>query len=176
MRSTAWGVRWRSAPASRFAESRSHFARARRLRKMVGGGMRQAGVLAAAGLYALDHNVTRLSEDHARAAALAETLRALGAGAVDHNTNMVFFTPADGDNAALGVALAKAGVRHFVYSAQIPIVGSAAQAGWSGLYNATLIASDQGDGQSGVYLQGKRITKASWVTSADEVIVAQVEL
>jgi threonine aldolase len=85
-------------------------ARARRLRKMVGGGMRQAGVLAAAGLYALDHNVTRLAEDHARAAALAETLRALGAGAVDHNTNMVFFTPADGDNAALGVALAKAGV------------------------------------------------------------------
>lgn len=75
-----------------------------------------------------------------------------------------------------GPALAKAGVRHFVYSAQIPIVGSAAQAGWSGLYNATLIASDQGDGQSGVYLQGKRITKASWVTSADEVIVAQVEL
>ena len=75
-----------------------------------------------------------------------------------------------------GPALAEAGVRHFVYSAQIPIVGSAAQAGWSGLYNATLIASDQGDGQSGVYLQGKRITKASWVTSADEVIVAQVEL
>lgn len=84
--------------------------RARRLRKMVGGGMRQAGVLAAAGLYALEHNVTRLAEDHARAAELAETLRGLGAGTVAHNTNMVFFTPEAGNNAALGAALAEAGV------------------------------------------------------------------
>jgi threonine aldolase len=43
-------------------------AKARRLRKMVGGGMRQAGVLAAAGLYALQHQVQRLVEDHAKAA------------------------------------------------------------------------------------------------------------
>lgn len=85
-------------------------ARARRLRKMVGGGMRQAGVLAAAGLYALEHNVARLAEDHARAAELAETLRGLGAGTVAHNTNMVFFTPEAGNNAALGAALAEAGV------------------------------------------------------------------
>jgi threonine aldolase len=49
-------------------------ARARRLRKLLGGGMRQAGVLAAAGLYALDNNIDRLAEDHARARALATAL------------------------------------------------------------------------------------------------------
>jgi threonine aldolase len=47
---------------------------ARRNRKMLGGGLRQAGILAAAGLYALDHNVARLGEDHRRARALAEGL------------------------------------------------------------------------------------------------------
>ena len=45
-----------------------------RLRKMLGGGMRQAGVLAAAGLYALEHHVARLPEDHARARRLAESI------------------------------------------------------------------------------------------------------
>lgn len=49
--------------------------RARRNRKMLGGGMRQAGILAAAGLYALENNVDRLSEDHANATLLAEGLR-----------------------------------------------------------------------------------------------------
>lgn len=48
--------------------------RARRLRKMVGGGMRQAGILAAAGLYALENNVERLADDHANAKLLAEGL------------------------------------------------------------------------------------------------------
>ena len=48
--------------------------KARRNRKMLGGGMRQAGILAAAGLYALDHNVERLAEDHRRARRLAEGL------------------------------------------------------------------------------------------------------
>lgn len=47
---------------------------ARRNRKMLGGGMRQAGILAAAGLYALEHNVARLAEDHRRAKVLAEGL------------------------------------------------------------------------------------------------------
>jgi len=85
-------------------------AQARRWRKMVGGGMRQAGVLAAAGLHALEHNVARLVEDHARAEALASALRDLGAGSVEQDTNMVFFTPVTGENAALGMALAKQGV------------------------------------------------------------------
>jgi threonine aldolase len=49
--------------------------RVRRLRKLVGGGTRQAGVVAAAGLYALDHNVARLAEDHANARDLAARLQ-----------------------------------------------------------------------------------------------------
>jgi threonine aldolase len=49
-------------------------ARARRLRKLFGGGMRQAGVLAAAALYALDHHVERLSEDHLHARVLAQAV------------------------------------------------------------------------------------------------------
>lgn len=65
--------------------------KARRLRKMAGGGMRQAGILAAAGLYALDHNVARLAEDHARAARLAEALREIpGIDVTAQHTNMVF--------------------------------------------------------------------------------------
>ncbi|WP_443944153.1 threonine aldolase family protein [Pedobacter sp. AW1-32] len=48
--------------------------KARKIRKAFGGGMRQAGFLAAAGIYALDHNVERLKQDHLHAAALAETL------------------------------------------------------------------------------------------------------
>ena len=49
---------------------------ARRHRKMLGGGMRQSGILAAAGLYALDHNIARLGDDHRRAQRLAEGLSA----------------------------------------------------------------------------------------------------
>ena len=65
--------------------------RARRWRKMAGGGMRQAGILAAAGLHALDHHVARLADDHARAARLAGALRGIdGVDAVEHHTNMVF--------------------------------------------------------------------------------------
>ena len=54
--------------------SRDFIARAHRIRKMAGGGMRQAGVLAAAALYALEHNVTRLADDHALARRLARGL------------------------------------------------------------------------------------------------------
>ena len=57
-------------------------AEARVLRKRLGGGMRQAGVLAAAGSYALDHHVERLAEDHRRAAQIAD---ALGVGPVETN-------------------------------------------------------------------------------------------
>lgn len=53
-------------------------ADARRNRKMLGGGMRQSGILAAAGMYALEHNVARMSEDHANAKRLAEGLRSIG--------------------------------------------------------------------------------------------------
>lgn len=65
-------------------------SRARRLRKMVGGGMRQAGQLAAAGLYALNHQVERLADDHANAQLLAEGLHAAGYRVEPVQTNMVY--------------------------------------------------------------------------------------
>jgi threonine aldolase len=63
---------------------------ARRWRKALGGGMRQAGVLAAAGLYALEHHVQRLAEDHANAEYLAEGLRAAGLKVTPPQTNVVY--------------------------------------------------------------------------------------
>ncbi|HVL75887.1 MAG TPA: low-specificity L-threonine aldolase [Noviherbaspirillum sp.] len=60
--------------------SKDFIARARRVRKMLGGGMRQAGMLAAAGLYALEHHVARLADDHANARLLAEGLGAAARG------------------------------------------------------------------------------------------------
>ena len=55
--------------------TKADMKRARKVRKVFGGGMRQAGILAAAGIYALDHQIDRLKEDHARARALGEILR-----------------------------------------------------------------------------------------------------
>ena len=68
--------------------SSSLIERAKRARKILGGGMRQAGVLAAAGLYALEHNADRLAEDHVNAERLAKGLREL-AQEVQLSTNMV---------------------------------------------------------------------------------------
>jgi threonine aldolase len=83
--------------------------KAKRARKILGGGMRQAGVIAAAGLYALEHNVERLAEDHENAARLAKGLGELGLK-VDLNTNMALVhIPAD-RAAALGEHLKKQGV------------------------------------------------------------------
>jgi len=66
--------------------------RAHRFRKMFGGGMRQAGILAAAALYALEHHVDRLADDHANAHRLAEGLTALGIEvAPAPQTNIVLF-------------------------------------------------------------------------------------
>jgi len=55
--------------------TKSHIKEARRVRKKFGGGMRQAGFLAAAGIYALQNNIERLADDHRHAAVIAETLR-----------------------------------------------------------------------------------------------------
>jgi len=66
---------------------------ARRLRKRLGGGMRQVGILAAAALHALEHNVSRLAEDHANARALARGLAAIPGVSLaleQVETNMVF--------------------------------------------------------------------------------------
>jgi threonine aldolase len=81
--------------------------RARRLRKMVGGGMRQAGVLAAAGLYALDHHVERLAEDHANAQHLAESLKGLGYEVEPVQTNMVYVQMGAGAEALKAFAAAR---------------------------------------------------------------------
>jgi threonine aldolase len=63
--------------------------RARWIRKRMGGGMRQAGILAAAGRHALRHHIARLADDHARAARLAEALRPFGVVAGEVRTNIV---------------------------------------------------------------------------------------
>ena len=70
--------------------SRELIAAARRWRKALGGGLRQAGVLAAAGLYALEHHLARLQDDHDNAAHLAASLRALGLTVEEVQTNIVF--------------------------------------------------------------------------------------
>lgn len=77
------------------AGSEAFVARARRCRKMMGGGMRQIGILCAAGIYALRHMVGRLAEDHANARYLAGRLGEIPGVCVDMgclDINMVFFT------------------------------------------------------------------------------------
>ncbi|MDT3720440.1 low-specificity L-threonine aldolase [Pseudomonas oryzihabitans] len=85
-------------------------AKARRWRKVVGGGMRQAGLLAAAGLHALDHHVERLAEDHAHAAQLGAALAGLGYPVEPVQTNMVYLAMGDGAP-ALQAFLAERGIR-----------------------------------------------------------------
>jgi len=71
--------------------------KARRMRKALGGGMRQAGFLAAAGIYALDNNISRLNDDHRRAKTLGDTLRELSwiRFLMPVDTNILIFTVAD---------------------------------------------------------------------------------
>lgn len=88
--------------------------RARRVRKMLGGTMRQVGILAAAGLYALEHHVDRLAEDHANAQLLAQGLAAAGLEVDPVQTNMVFAAVPEGSCAALGRHLQSNGVTALV--------------------------------------------------------------
>ena len=84
---------------------------ARRNRKVLGGGMRQAGILAAAGLFALKHNVDRLAEDHANAVRLADALRQYDAFRPNHpETNIVVADILRGDQAQWLGALREAGI------------------------------------------------------------------
>jgi threonine aldolase len=74
--------------------SKDFIARAHRFRKQFGGGMRQAGILAAAGIYALEHNVERLAEDHLNAKRLAQGIAEIDGLDIDVNaveTNILFF-------------------------------------------------------------------------------------
>ena len=91
---------------------RDFVERARRERKMLGGGMRQAGILAAAGIYALTHNVERLAQDHANARRLAEGLSSAGAFALDPPaTNIIVLRIVEGTRDDWLAAFAESGVR-----------------------------------------------------------------
>ena len=117
--------------------------RAHRIRKQLGGGMRQAGVLAAAGLVALETMVDRLAEDHARARNLASRLRALPGMILDPGspyTNMVFLSlaedvPLDGRSFAArlveqGVKVGVVGARRFRLVTHYWIDDAAVEQAW----------------------------------------------
>ncbi len=93
--------------------SHDFIARARRLRKMLGGGMRRAGILAQAGLFALEQHVTRLADDHRRAKRLAEGLAALPGIELDLSlvqSNMVFLRLREGESAPLLAFMKERGI------------------------------------------------------------------
>jgi len=97
------------------AGTKAFIERARRRRKLLGGGMRQAGILAAAGLVALDTMVDRLADDHANARALARGIASVAGLRVDLDTvqtNIVLFEVVDPawDAASLVAALGRVGV------------------------------------------------------------------
>jgi threonine aldolase len=92
--------------------------RAHRRRKSMGGGMRQAGFIAAAGLYALQNNINRLQEDHARARAIGDAMRNLDwvKNIMPIDSNIVIAEMADGiPSAAVMVALAKENIKCFTF-------------------------------------------------------------
>lgn len=135
-----------SAPVgSLLCGDQEFIARARRFRKMLGGGMRQAGVLAAAGIVALEQMVDRLAEDHRVARLLAEALAGLPGVALDLarvQTNMVRVTltehearPTADALRALGVWVGAPGHRllrlvthRHITEADVPVVSAAFQA------------------------------------------------
>ncbi len=93
--------------------SEAFIERARRMRKLVGGGMRQVGILAAAGLYALDHHIERLAVDHTNALRLADQLNRIDKVEVKEDlveTNMVFMKLPDGSAKPLRKYLAERGI------------------------------------------------------------------
>jgi threonine aldolase len=105
------------------AGNRQVIAHAHRARRMFGGAMRQAGILAAAGLWALDHNLDRLAEDHANARLLAERLAGLPGIVLDLATvqsNIVIFrlAPDRPDAAAIVACASEAGVLVSAFAAR----------------------------------------------------------
>src|SRR5690606_6634197 len=98
---------------SLLVSSAARIARARELRARLGGAMRQVGILAAAGRYALRHHIDRLADDHARAARLAEALAPYGVVEPERvRTNVVVLdlSKAALDTAALVAAARERGV------------------------------------------------------------------
>jgi len=99
--------------------------RARRVRRTVGGAMRQVGIIAAAGIVGLDEMVDRLADDHANARLLADGLAAIAGIAIDPalvQTNLVFFEPAGINGAALAQGLRDRGVLSSGSSARLRMV------------------------------------------------------
>jgi len=93
--------------------TRDLIGEARRVRKMLGGGMRQAGIIAAAGVYALTHNVERLSEDHENATTIARALAGTTWAKLDPRdvvTNIIYFRTPGRTAAAVVDALARQGI------------------------------------------------------------------
>ena len=91
--------------------SAEFIGKAHRWRKVAGGGMRQSGILAAAGIYALENNIERLAEDHRNARALATGLAAIeGLEVAPANTNILFVTPPAGSADGLRAALVAEGI------------------------------------------------------------------
>ena len=88
--------------------SKELIARARRIRKMAGGAMRQAGLLAAAASHALDHHVARLSQDHALAARLAEGISGIDGVQVEAPQTNIVFVDLTGAARERGAALLEA--------------------------------------------------------------------
>ena len=87
--------------------------RSRRWRKTFGGGMRQSGILAAAGIYALENNIERLSEDHMRASRLAESINAMDSFSVELEgvqSNMVYVQCIEESASEVARRLAELGV------------------------------------------------------------------
>lgn len=96
--------------------SAEDITRARRARKLFGGALRQAGIVAAAALYAIEHNIDRMAEDHANALVFAERIAEIDGIVLDPErveTNLVFFEvePAYGTAAQLSAALRSRGVK-----------------------------------------------------------------
>ena len=93
-----------------------------RVRKMLGGGMRQSGHLAAAGLYALDHQVDRLIEDHLRAERIAQGLSNINGLDVKQATNMLWVTPPPEVHSSLSTHLESANIKVIPWSPTMRIV------------------------------------------------------
>ncbi len=96
--------------------------RARRIRKLMGGGMRQAGYLAAAGIYALDHHIERLAEDHARARQMAEAIAPMSfvKEVYPVETNILIFElTADWTNERFLAKLAEHGIKAVPFGPQL---------------------------------------------------------
>ena len=98
---------------SLLCSTREFIKEARRWRKVLGGGMRQAGIIAAAGIYALENHIDRLQEDHEKAALLDEGLREINGLEIESSamqTNMVFVKPGKAHSARLPEYLKEKGV------------------------------------------------------------------